>query len=80
MGDHVAVDLAQESHTKVVKAAGGLRPEETREYRRAFPLGPEGFIEGLVIDDHLGLQLPIPAHQSWLTGMEVPPRLHARQR
>ena len=60
MGDHVAVDMAQESHSNVVKAAGGLRPEETLEYRRAFPLGPEGFFEGLVIDDHLGLQfLPI---------------------
>ena len=57
MGDHAAVDIAQESHVNLLKSFGGMRDAETLMYRRPLPLPPTGFYEGIMIDDHLGIQL-----------------------
>ena len=57
MGDHAAVDIAQESHTNLLKAFGCMFDEETLCYRRPVPNPASGFYEGIMIDDHLGVQL-----------------------
>ena len=57
MGDHAAVDIAQESHVNLLRSFGGMRDEETMMYRRPLPYPPTGYYEGIMIDDHLGIQL-----------------------
>ena len=57
MGDHAAVDIAQESHTNLLKAYGGLVEGEVLRYRNPLPDPPSKFYEGIMIDDHLGIQL-----------------------
>ena len=57
MGDHAAVDIAQESHVNVVRSFGGLDENETLNYKHPLPLTRTGFYEGIMIDDHLGIQL-----------------------
>ena len=57
MGDHAAVDIAQESHVNLLRTYGGMRPEETLNYRFPLPIPPSDFYEGVMIDDHLGIQL-----------------------
>ena len=57
MGDHAAVDIAQESHVNLIRTYGGMRSNETLTYRKPVPNTPEGFYEGIMIDDHLGVQL-----------------------
>ena len=55
MGDSLAVEIAQESHTNVLKhLAGSMVASQTLRYRFPFPRGD--FIELLAIDDHVGLQ------------------------
>lgn len=57
MGDHAAVDIAQESHTNLLRAFGGMKKEETLNYRKPLPVPPSKYYEGVMIDDHLGVQL-----------------------
>ena len=57
MGDHAAVDIAQESHVNLLRAFGGMKELETLSYRKPLPLTQTGFYEGVMIDDHLGIQL-----------------------
>ena len=57
MGDHAAVDIAQESHVNVLRTFGGMQDSETLSYRKPLPLSTTGFYEGVMIDDHLGVQL-----------------------
>lgn len=65
MGDHAAVDIAQESHVNLLRAFGGMKDQETLSYRRPLPVTTSGFYEGVMIDDHLGVQLlPTLASQS----------------
>ena len=65
MGDRAAVDIAQESHVNLLRAFGGMKNPETLSYRRPLPVTTSGFYEGVMIDDHLGVQmLPTLASQS----------------
>ena len=57
MGDHAAVDIAQESHVNLFRTYGGLVEGEILRYRNPLPDPPSKFYEGVMIDDHLGLQL-----------------------
>ena len=57
MGDHAAVDIAQESHVNLLKAFGGMKTEESLNYRKPLPIPVSGYYEGVMIDDHLGVQL-----------------------
>ena len=57
MGDHAAVDIAQESHVNLLRAYGAMREDETLKYRKPVPNPTSRFYEGVMIDDHLGLQL-----------------------
>ena len=57
MGDHAAVDIAQESHVNLLKAFGAMREAEVLKYRLPVPNPTSGFYEGIMIDDHLGVQL-----------------------
>ena len=63
MGDHAAVDIAQESHVNLLRAFGDMRKNEVLRYRDPVPYPESGFVEGVMIDDHLGLQLlkPLPS-------------------
>ena len=60
MGDHAAVDIAQESHVNLLRAFGGMKNPETLSYRRPLPVTTSGFYEGVMIDDHLGVQMFLP--------------------
>ena len=57
MGDFNAVDLAREMHTGVIKSGGGMRPEHTLRYPKGVPFNPDKFYEGVMIDDHVGVQV-----------------------
>eukprot|EP00435_Cladocopium_sp_Y103_P069666 s198_g33.t1 len=59
MGDNMAVEIAQQAHSNVLKfLCGALKPEETLRYRVAVPRSD--FVELLAIDDHVGIQrLPL---------------------
>lgn len=57
MGDHAAVDIAQEAHTNLLRRFGAMRVEEVMNYRKPLPCPKSGFYEGIMIDDHLGVQL-----------------------
>ena len=57
MGDHAAVDIAQESHVNLLRTYGGMKLEETLNYRHPLPIPQSDFYEGVMIDDHLGVQL-----------------------
>ena len=55
MGDSLAVEIAQQSHTNVLKKlCGAMLDSETLKYRHPVPRGD--FVELLAIDDHIGLQ------------------------
>ena len=55
MGDSLAVEVAQESHTNVLKRlVGSMVASQTLRYRYPFPRSD--FVELLAIDDHVGLQ------------------------
>ena len=55
MGDSLAVEVAQQSHSQVLqKLCGAMLPSETLRYRRAVPRSD--FIELLAIDDQVGIQ------------------------
>ena len=55
MGDSLAVEIAQQSHSQVLqKLCGAMLPSETLRYRHAVPRSD--FIELLAIDDHVGIQ------------------------
>lgn len=73
MGDHAAVDIAQESHVNVLRSFGGMRDSETLNYRKPLPLTQTGFYEGVMIDDHLGLQL-LPRRNSRKRTLSQPGR------
>ncbi|CAE7616322.1 unnamed protein product [Symbiodinium microadriaticum] len=57
MGDHAAVDIAEESHVNLLRAFGAMRDGEVLRYRDPMPYPESGFLESVMIDDHLGLQL-----------------------
>ena len=57
MGDHAAVDIAQESHVNLLKSFGAMRDDECLSYRTPLPRPVSGFFEGVMIDDHLGIQV-----------------------
>ena len=57
MGDHAAIDIAQESHVNLLRSWGTFLPEETLNYRHPLPKPESGYYEGIMIDDHLGVQL-----------------------
>ena len=62
MGDHAAPDIATAAHEGVIRWKGGLRPQEQLFYRCPLPSAPDGFYEGVVVDDHLGVQ-KAPRHR-----------------
>ena len=49
MGDHAAVDVAQESHTNLLKSFGAMRDEELLKYRLPMPNPSSKFYEGIMI-------------------------------
>ena len=57
MEDHAAVDIAQEAHTNLLRHFGTMRSEEVMNYRKPLPCPKSRFYEGIMIDDHLGVQL-----------------------
>ena len=57
MGDHNAVDWAQELHTNLLQQAGVLRLKHWLVYPKALPLNFDGFYEGVMIDDRVGVQV-----------------------
>ena len=57
MGDHAAVDIAQESHVNLLKSYGAMKDSEVLKYRNPVPNSASGFVEGVMIDDHLGIQM-----------------------
>ena len=73
MGDALAVEIAQQSHTNLLQVkAGCMLLEESLQYRTAIPRGP--FYELLTIDDHIGLQkVPLggPCTASFARDVEV---------
>ena len=73
MGDHAAVDIAQESHVNLLRSFGAMKEGETLRYRDPVPHPPSGFVEGIMIDDHLGLQL-LPRLQSLKETLAQPAR------
>lgn len=89
MGDALAVEVAQQSHTNLSRSlAGCMRPSEALQYRKPCPRGP--FYELLTIDDPIGLQrvskdysplrsLPAAAQQAY-TQMKLTAHPGKRQR
>ena len=69
MGDLNAVDLAEELHVGVLQDSGGMQDQHTMIYPKPLPYNLEGFFEGVMIDDHVGIQVvkssidPLPAVQ-----------------
>ena len=57
MGDHNAVDLAQEMHFNVLSQAGQLQPQHLITYPAPLQINSDGYFEGVMIDDRVGLQL-----------------------
>eukprot|EP00973_Karenia_brevis_P062345 8671301-Karenia_brevis.AAC.1 len=51
MGDHNAVDIAQESHMSVLRDSGLVSESVLLAYGDPFPEG--SILEGVVIDDHV---------------------------
>ena len=73
MGDSLAVEIAQQAHSNILKQlCGSMIHEETLKYRSPVPRGD--FVELLAIDDHVGIQrlkrveLPL---QPWLRDNDV---------
>lgn len=55
MGDSLAVEVAQQAHSNVLKfLCGAMLPHEVLRYRH--PVPRSSFIELLAIDDHIGIQ------------------------
>lgn len=55
MGDNLAVEVAQQAHSNLLrKLCGSLLAHETIRYR--YPIPRSSFVEMLSIDDHVGLQ------------------------
>ena len=55
MGDSLAVEIAQQSHTRVLQSlCGSMLQHESLRYRHPVPRGE--FVELLAIDDHVGIQ------------------------
>ena len=57
MGDHNAVDWAQELHCNLLKASGLLLPRHVLIYPHALPRNSERYFEGVMIDDRVGVQI-----------------------
>ena len=57
MGDHNAVDWAQEMHLSLLQRAGLMLPENLLVYPRSIPRNLSGYYEGVMIDDRVGLQI-----------------------
>ena len=57
MGDHNAVDIAQEFHCTALAEHGLLRREHLLIYPRPIPRNRQGYWEGVMIDDRVGLQV-----------------------
>ncbi|CAE8616972.1 unnamed protein product [Polarella glacialis] len=57
MGDHLAVDFAQAAHLRVLRSRGGMCETESLRYDRLFPASRRDIYEGVIIDDHLGIEL-----------------------
>ena len=66
MGDQAAVDIAQEAHRNGARSVGSLRPDEELLYPGALPAGPNDYWEGIMLDDHVGIQLaPLVDMEAW---------------
>ena len=72
MGDHNAVDWAQECHTNLLVAAGARCCTATLRGNSRWPLDDDDYISGVVVDDHIGLQ---HCPRSWALRPEGPPPL-----
>ena len=57
MGDHNAVDLAEEMHFNILTDAELLQPQHLMVYPSSLPVNDDGYYEGVMIDDRIGLQL-----------------------
>ena len=57
MGDHNAVDWAQEMHMNLLTHNGLLQPRHWLIYPRCLPLNSEKYFEGIMIDDRIGVQI-----------------------
>ena len=57
MGDHNAVDLAEEMHFNVLLQAGQLQPQHLITYPAPLHINSGGSFEGVMIDGRVGLQL-----------------------
>ena len=68
MGDHNAVDLAQEIHFNVLSQAGQFQPQHLITYPAPLPVNSDGYFEGVMIDDRVGLQLHRDDFGEILTG------------
>ena len=55
MGDLNAVEWCAESHARLLRSMGSLPPSSTLQNGKPFPRG--GHVEGLVLDDHLGIAI-----------------------
>ena len=72
MGDHNAVDWAQECHTNLLVAAGARCPTAALRGNSSWPLDDGDYISGVVVDDRVGLQR---CPRSWAVRPEGPPPL-----
>ena len=57
MGDHNACDWAEEGHINVLLGCGVLGPEHWLIYPRCLPYNSDGYYEGVMIDDRIGIQI-----------------------
>ena len=57
MGDHNAVDNAQEFHCNIRKDYGLLTPAHTLIYPGCIPVNEDQYYEGVIIDDRAGINI-----------------------
>ena len=57
MGDHNAVDSAEEFHFNVLRSGGLMRDSHLLVYPGLMPRSPEAYWEGVMIDDQVGVQV-----------------------
>ena len=73
MGDHAAVDIAQECHSQLLKCYGAMRDDEVLNYKKPMPCPKTNFYKPFMVDDHLGVQL-LPKTRRLLQGAEISAR------
>ena len=57
MGDHNAVDWAQEIHANLLRSVDLLSSDHLSRYRHPIPVNDHDYYEGVMIDFRIGLQL-----------------------